>query len=183
VAQVSAPLVTTPVELADEPAYDDVTWVSSYAQDPFEVPLPDKVAVLVDWSRRLRRHPTVEHATAELLQVHENNYYADLGGTRTTQQRVRLHPTFTAMGSDAERGVFDDMRSIAPPTGRGWEYIVGSTTDGAWDWDSELAEVPDLLAQKLAAPSVAAGTYDLAIPPSHLWPTIPESIRQPTKLD
>jgi TldD protein len=183
VARVSAPLVTTPVELAEEPAYDDVTWVSSYAQDPFEVPLSDKVAVLVDWSGRLRRHPMVEHATAEVLQVHENKYYADLAGTRTTQQRVRLHPTFTAMGSDAERGVFDDMSSIAPPTGRGWEYIVGSTADGAWDWDSELAEVPDLLAQKLAAPSVEAGTYDLVIHPSNLWLTIHESIGHATELD
>ncbi|MBO0846967.1 MAG: TldD/PmbA family protein [Nocardioides sp.] len=183
VARVSAPLVTTPVELADEPVYDDVTWVSSYAQDPFAVPLRDKVAVLVDWSERLRQHPVVEHATAELLQVHENKYYADLAGTRTTQQRVRLQPTFTAMGSDAERGLFDDMSSIAPPTGRGWEYVVGSPADGAWDWESELAEVPDLLAEKLAAPSVEAGTYDLVIHPSNLWLTIHESIGHATELD
>jgi TldD protein len=183
VARVSAPLVTTPVGLADEPVYDDVAWVSAYAQDPFEVPLRDKVGVLVDWSQRLRQHRVVEHATAELLQVHENKYYADLAGTRTTQQRVRLQPTFTAMGSDAERGVFDDMRSIAPPVGRGWEYVVGSPADGAWDWDSELAEVPDLLAEKLAAPTVEAGTYDLVIHPSNLWLTIHESIGHATELD
>jgi TldD protein len=183
VAQVAASLVTTPVELADEPVYDDVTWVSSYDVDPFAVTLRDKVAVLVDWTERLRRHDAVEHATAELLQVHENKYYADLAGTRTTQQRVRLLPTFTAMGSDDARGVFDDMTSIAPPAGRGWEYVVGSPADGAWDWDAELAEVPDLLAEKLAAPSVEGGTYDLVVDPSNLWLTIHESIGHATELD
>jgi TldD protein len=183
VARVSAALTTTPVEIADEPVYDDVTWVSPYRQDPFEVSIPDKAAVLLDWTDRLRRHPAVEHATAELLAVHENKYYADLAGTRTTQQRVRLLPTFTAMGSDEHRGVFDDMTSIAPPAGRGWEYVVGSPDDGAWDWDAELAEVPGLLAEKLAAPSVVAGSYDLVIHPSNLWLTIHESIGHATELD
>jgi TldD protein len=183
VAKVSAALTAVPVELAPEPAYDDVTWVSSYVQDPFELSVHDKAAVLLDWTDRLRRHAAVEHATAEVLCVHENKYYADLAGTRTTQQRVRLLPTFTAMGSDDERGLFDDMASIAPPAGRGWEYVVGAPSEGAWDWDSELAEVPDLLAEKLAAPTVEAGTYDLVVHPSNLWLTIHESIGHATELD
>jgi TldD protein len=70
VARVSAALVTTPVELADEPVYDDVTWVSSYTEDPLAVPLHDKAAVLLDWTRSLVAHPAVQHATASLLQVH-----------------------------------------------------------------------------------------------------------------
>jgi TldD protein len=183
VARVSAALVTTPVELADEPVYDDVTWVSSYAEDPLAVPLHDKAAVLLDWTSRLVAHPAVQHATASLLQVHENKYYADLAGTRTTQQRVRVMPSFTAMGSDEERGVFDDMTSTAPPVGRGWEYVVGSPAAGAWDWDAELAQVPELLAEKLAAPTVEAGVQDLVIHPSNLWLTIHESIGHATELD
>jgi TldD protein len=183
VAQVSSALTTVPVEMAPEPAYDDVTWVSSYLRDPFEVSVHDKTDVLVGWTERLRAHPAVQHATAELLQVHENKFYADLAGTRTTQQRIRMLPTFTAMGSDDERGVFDDMTSIAPPVGRGWEYVDGSPADGAWDWDSELAEVPELLAEKLAAPTVEAGTYDLVVHPSNLWLTIHESIGHATELD
>jgi TldD protein len=183
VAKVSSALTTVPVEIAPEPVYDDVTWVSSYVQDPFAVSVHDKAGVLADWSERLRRHPAVQHATAELLQVHENKYYADLAGTITTQQRIRLLPTFTAMGSDDQRGVFDDMTSLAPPVGRGWEYVAGSVVDGAWDWDAELAEVPELLAEKLAAPSVEAGTYDLVIDPSNLWLTIHESVGHATELD
>ncbi len=183
VARLSAAVTAVPVEIADEPVYDDVTWVSSYQRDPFEVPLAEKSAVLIDWTQRLLRHRAVEHATAELQQVRENKYYADLAGTRTTQQRVRMLPTFTVMGSHEERGIFDDMSSIAPPAGRGWEYVAGSAEDGAWDWEAELAEVPDLLEEKLEAPSVEAGPHDLVIHPSNLWLTIHESIGHATELD
>jgi TldD protein len=179
VAQVSAGMTSRPVELAPEPTYDDVTWVSAYEIDPFEVPVTEKAAVLIDWTTRLRTGAAVDHASAHLLQVHECKYYADLAGSRTTQQRVRLHPGFEAMGSGAD--TFDSMASIAPPVGRGWEYLTGG--HDSWDWDAELDEVPELLAEKLKAPSVEAGTYDLVIHPSNLWLTIHESIGHATELD
>ena len=179
VAQVAAEMTATPVELAREPVHDDVTWVSSYDVNPLEVPTAEKAALLIDWTKRLREHGFVEHATASLQQVQENKYYADLAGTRTTQQRIRLQPQFEAMGSDAGTGAFDSMRIDRSPGGRGWEYL----TDGLCDWDAELLEIPDLLAEKLRRPTVAAGTYDLVIDPSNLWLTIHESIGHATELD
>lgn len=179
VAEVAAEMTTTPVQLAPEPVYDDVTWVSAYDLNPLDVPTAVKAAVLTGWTTRLRQHASVAHATADLQQVQENKYYADLAGTRTTQQRVRLQPGFEAMGSDEKTGIFDSMSSIAPPVGRGWEYL----TDGSYDWDAELAAVPELLAEKLVAPSVEPGSYDLVIHPSNLWLTIHESIGHATELD
>ncbi len=179
VAKVAAEMTATPVEIADEPAYDDVKWVSPYTTNPLDVPTADKAALLIDWTNRLREHHVVEHASASLQQVQENKYYADLTGTRTTQQRVRLQPGFEAMGSDAGTGAFDSMSSIAPPVARGWEYLI----EGPWDWDTELLEVPDLLAEKLKAPTVDPGVYDLVIHPTNLWLTIHESIGHATELD
>ena len=43
--------------------------------------------------------------------------------------------------------------------------------------------MPELLAEKLKAPSIEAGTYDLVIHPSNLWLTIHESIGHATELD
>ncbi len=43
--------------------------------------------------------------------------------------------------------------------------------------------MPELLAEKLGAPSVEAGTYDLVVDPSNLWLTIHESIGHATELD
>ncbi|MDP2774164.1 MAG: TldD/PmbA family protein [Nocardioides sp.] len=177
VALVAAEMTSSPVEVADEPVYDDVTWVSSYLVNPLDVPVAEKAALLIDWTERLRTGAAVDHASAYLLQVQENKYYADLHGTRTTQQRVRLQPGFEAMGTSAD--TFDSMTSIAPPVGRGWEYL----NDGSYDWDEEIEQVPELLAEKLKAPSVEAGSYDLVIHPSNLWLTIHESIGHATELD
>lgn len=116
---------------------------------------------------------------ASLMTVHENKFYADTAGTVTTQQRVRLHPQFTAVAVDGTTGEFDSMRTVAPPVGRGWEYLTGT----GWDWDSELERIPGLLAEKMRAPSVEAGTYDLVVDPSNLWLTIHESIGHATELD
>jgi len=179
VARVAARMTSSPVEVAAERTYVDAEWVSAYEIDPFEVPVAEKAAVLVDWTNRLRTGAAVDHASAHLLQVHENKYYADLAGTRTTQQRVRLAPGFEAMGAGAD--TFDSMASIAPPVGRGWEYLTGGPQ--SWDWDDEIEQVPELLAEKLTAPSVEAGTYDLVIHPSNLWLTIHESIGHATELD
>ncbi len=111
--------------------------------------------------------------------MHENKFYADTAGTVTTQQRVRLHPQLTAVAVDESSGEFDSMRTIAPPVGRGWEYLTGT----GWDWDSELEQIPELLAEKMRAPSVEAGLYDLVVDPSNLWLTIHESIGHATELD
>ncbi|MEU5364318.1 TldD/PmbA family protein [Streptomyces sp. NPDC005925] len=167
------------VELADEPVHADRTWISSYGIDPFTVPGEEKAGLLAEWSGRLLAARGVDHVDASLLTVHENKFYADTAGTVTTQQRVRLHPQLTAVAVDESSGEFDSMRTIAPPAGRGWEYLTGT----GWDWESELAELPELLAEKMRAPSVRAGTYDLVVDPSNLWLTIHESIGHATELD
>ena len=167
------------VELAPEPVHAEEVWVSAYDIDPFSVPDKDKAAVLADWSGRLLAAEGVSHVDASLLSVLEDKFYADTSGTTTTQQRVRLHPVLTATSVDSATGEFDSMRTLAPPVGRGWEYVTGT----GWDWERELAEIPGLLAEKLRAPSVAAGRYDLVVDPSNLWLTIHESIGHATELD
>ena len=179
VARVSRPLSTERVVLADEPVHGDVRWVSAYQVDPFSVPDQDKVSLLADWSAGLLAHDVVAHAEASAHSVKENKFYADLAGTSTTQQRVRIHVQLEATGIDKESGRFDTMRTLAAPAGRGWEYVTGTT----YDWTGELAELPEHLVEKLRAPSVDGGTYDLVIHPSNLFLTIHESIGHATELD
>ncbi|HLN43122.1 MAG TPA: TldD/PmbA family protein [Acidimicrobiales bacterium] len=177
-AQTSAALGTR-VEMAEEPSHGEVRWSSPYEVDPTAVPLADKVALLEDWSRRLMASDRVDHVAARVLAVVEDKHYADLSGTVTTQRRVRIYPVVEAVAVDAESGSFESMRTIAPPVGRGWEYTSGR----GWDWDAELDTIPSLLAEKVASPTVEAGTYDLVIDPSNLWLTIHESVGHATELD
>ncbi|MCF6525723.1 TldD/PmbA family protein [Streptomyces sp. JJ36] len=167
-----------PVELAEEPVHGDRTWVSAYEVNPFDVPDAEKTGQLTEWSERMLRGEGVSHVDALLLTVQENKFYADTAGTVTTQQRVRLHPVLTAVAV-TDSGEFDSMRTCAPPVGRGWEYARGT----GWDWDAELERIPGLLAEKLRAPSIEPGAYDLVVDPSNLWLTIHESVGHATELD
>jgi TldD protein len=213
-ARVAAAMNTERIELADEPGYGDVAWVSSYVVDPFDAPLAEKVALLTQWSSELLAHPQVSHVDASLRQVRECKFYSD-GDTTSLQQRVRVHPSLTAVSVQPD-GRFETMRTLAPPAGRGLEYLGGSpwgspgrgpgssgpsssgpgangpgangpgangAASGCWDFPAELAAIPGLLAEKLAAPSVEPGRYDLVVDPTNLWLTIHESIGHATELD
>jgi len=166
------------LELADEPGHGVVRWTSSYDVDPVDVPLADKVSLLSEWSGRLLATDAVDRVTADVLAVTEDKFYCDLSGTEATQRRVRVHPAVEAFAVDPDGG-FETMRTVAPPVGRGWEYLQGE----GWDWDAELEAIPELLAEKVRAPSVVAGPYDLVVDPTNLWLTIHESIGHATELD
>lgn len=180
VATTLAPLNAERIELAPEPVYANATWVSDYRIDPFEVPGADKIAVLDEYSGRLLAADGVDHVSASLYAAKEQTFYADTFGSSITQQRVRVQPTIEAIAVDASVGTFDTMRSLAPPTARGWEAVGG---DDVWDFTTELAQLPSLLAEKTKAPGVVAGPTDLVIDPSNLWLTIHESIGHATEYD
>ena len=180
VATTLAVLNAERVELAPEPVYTDATWVSDYGIDPFGIPVADKIAVLEEYSGRLRDADGIDHVSAGLTAAKEQTFYADTFGSSITQQRVRVLPSLEAVTVDAEAGSFDSMRTLAPPMGRGWEALAG---DEVWNWTDELAQLPALLAEKVKAPSVTPGLKDLVIDPTNLWLTIHESIGHATEYD
>src|SRR3954471_4582304 len=178
VARALAPLARERVERAAEPVHAAAEWCSPYAVDPLAVPTGEKVALLAERSRRLLA-AGVDHVRAGVTAVRENKFYADLAGTSTLQQRVRVEPTLSATVVDHADGTFESMASLAPPVARGWEYLTGT----GWEWDDELARLPGWLAEKAAAPSVEPGRHDLVIDPSNLWLTIHESVGHATEYD
>ncbi|ORB25015.1 TldD/PmbA family protein [Mycolicibacterium parafortuitum] len=180
VATTLAPLNAERIELAPEPVYRDVSWVSSYRVDPFAVPTQDKIEVLADYSVRLLLSDGVDHVSAWLNMAKEQTFYADTFGSTITQQRVRVLPRLDAVAVDPSAGSFESMSTLAPPMGRGWEAVAG---DDVWNWSGELAALPSLLAEKAKAPSVVAGPTDLVIDPTNLWLTIHESIGHATEYD
>ena len=176
-AKTSKPLATEFVESAAEQTYSNQIWRSSYQLDPFEVPDAEKIARLTELSNKLLASPAVNHAQAYTMFVKEQKYFANSAGTSTTQQRVRMQTQIEAISVGAHG--FESMRTLAQPAGFGWEWMGNQI----WNWDQEIAELPELLAGKVAAPSVTPGKYDLLIHPSNLWLTIHESIGHATELD
>jgi len=176
-AKTSKPLSTELVSLVSEPVYANQTWVSDYEIDPFTVSDSDKKDRLADLSNRLLKSAGVNHTSAQTMYVKEQKHYADSYGTSTTQQRVRIQTQIEAISIGAHG--FESMRTLAQPAGFGWEWMGNNH----WNWDAEIAELPTLLAEKVAAPSVEPGRYDVLVHPSNLWLTIHESIGHATELD
>jgi len=178
-ARVSQPLATQRVELADEPVHAGAEWVSSYGEDPFDVPVADRAGLLAGWSEELLRSDAVDHVDVRVQTTKEQKFYADLTGTSTLQQRVLISPELTAVAVAADGSGAETMRTLAPATARGWEFMHGQ----GWDWDAELAALPGHLAERMSAPSVEPGEYDLVIDPTNLFLTIHESVGHATELD
>ncbi|MFD2472398.1 TldD/PmbA family protein [Amycolatopsis silviterrae] len=148
-------------------------WSTPHRIDPFSVPAADRVAKLTEWSARLAKAPQVGLVLAKVTCTRDSRFYADLAGTTTLQQRLRIHPQVVAACDGAS------LRSQGPPTARGWEYLEGE----GWDWDAEIEAMPALLSEKRVATPVEPGCYDLVIDPSQLWLTIHESVGHATELD
>ncbi len=179
VAKVSKPVTGERIELAAEPGHGEQTWVSAYDVDPFSVSESDRIGLLADWSSRVLAADSVTHVDADLRQTRENKFYADLSGTVTTQQRVRLQVQVQALWVDESSGRFETMRTRRAAGRAG----AGSTSPSGYDWDTEIDRLPEYLAERSTAPSVEPGRYDLVVDPSNLWLTIHESVGHATELD
>jgi TldD protein len=177
-AKLTAAALDRRVELAPEPSHGEVRWRASFERDPTRVPLGERVERLAAWSSALLG-AGVDHVQATVLAVAEEKHFAGSSGTVTHQHRVRVHPVVEAVALGRDGSGFETMRTCAPPAGRGWEYLDGS----GWDFAAEIESMPDLLREKLDAPSVEPGSYDLVIDPTNLWLTIHESVGHALELD
>ena len=176
-ARISAQVSTDPVELIAEPSHGTVAWRLPIGEDAMAKDDAEIIALLQDWNARVAKADIVNHVDAGVSIGRDTTFFADLNKNNISQSRDRISANLTASHISAVG--FEDMRTCAPPAGRGWEYLTGT----GWDWDSELAQLPELLAQKASAPSVEPGLWDLVIDPTNLWLTIHESIGHATELD
>jgi TldD protein len=176
-ARALSALNSEPVVLADEPPYQD-TYVSSYEVDPFSVPDEEKNGFLLALNERALATKRIDRVTSYAFLVNEQKFFASLAGSRITQQRVRVKGDLTAVRVNRQTGAFETMGSSAPPAGRGWEYFTSG-----YNFARDADEIPALLEEKMASPSIDPRRYDLVIDPTNLWLTIHESIGHSTELD
>ena len=101
---------------------------------------PKRSLCCEEYSGRLLAADGVDHVSAGLTAVKEQTFYADTLGSSITQQRVRLLPVLEAVAVDAAAGDFDSMRTLAPPTARGWEVVAGDEMLGL---DRRARAAPD----------------------------------------
>jgi TldD protein len=174
IARAAGPFQKRPVVLA--PVTPVVgAWQTPIGIDPLDVPLEEKVALLLAANEAALTVRGVRFVNSSLALLREEKTLATTDGTFTVQTFYRVSPQFTATA--VASGDFQSYTHEIAPRGAGWEYVTGlDMTRHAPEWASIAAE-------KLSARSVEPGSYDLILDPTNLWLTIHESIGHPTELD
>ena len=151
------------------------TWITPVRRDPLEVPIEDKIALLLAANEAALKVKNVRFANSGLQLLREVKTLLTSEGTNVTQTMIRVGPSFSATAING--GDFQTYEEEIAPRGLGWEYVESLNMPGnAERWASIAAE-------KLTAKSVEAGSYDLILEPTNLWLTIHESIGHSTELD
>ncbi|MEO6209554.1 MAG: TldD/PmbA family protein [Gemmatimonadaceae bacterium] len=177
-AQANRAALERPVVLAPVTPTANGTWRGPAEIDPFDVPIEEKVALLLDANAAALKVAGAKFVNSGMFFLREEKTLATSDGTYVVQTIFRSQPqmTVTAVAPD-----FSDFQSRQSndiqPMGRGYEHVRDAKlVDNATRWATEAA-------QKLGAKPVDVGRYDLVLHPTHLWLTIHESIAHPTELD
>ena len=192
VAKANSKFQTEPVKLAPVKGVGDVQWRTPIKQNTFEVPIKDKVDLLME-ANNAALDNGANYITSVLFQVNEQKFFASTDGSYIDQDVHRLWSPFfaTAIGASG----FKQRNGLCNPVGMGFEYLEGDPKEqikvqGAnvgyrysYDMVQDARDAGKQLQAKLKARSVEPGKYDLVLDPHHLMLTIHESVGHPLELD
>ncbi len=192
IAKANARLQTEPVRLAPVEGVGEVSWRTPIEKSCFEVPLSEKVDLLMDVNAAAMA-AGASFINTNLFQVNEQKYFASTDGSYIDQDVHRLWPTFTVTVIDKESGEFQTRNALSSPMGLGWEYLAGRKDDKidnittlyrmSYDMKEDAVAAARQAKEKHAATSVEPGKYTLVLDPTHLGLTIHESVGHPLELD
>ena len=192
IAKANARLMKEPVQLAAQKGYGEVTWKAPIQRNAFEVPIKEKVDLLLSVNSAAMKNGA-NYVNSVLFMVNEQKYFASTDGTYADQDIHRIWPIFNVTAIDAKTGKFETRNALSAPMGMGYEYlqanpadkVTGITTryNKGYDMLEDVTAAAKQARAKHSAKSVEAGKYDLVLDPSHLWLTIHESVGHPLELD
>jgi len=178
VAKASATVQREAVRLASEDAYEDV-WETPYEQDPFAVPLSEKVDLLLGINAELRKVKSIAVAVGWMGFEWERQLFASTEGSIIQQNLLVSGVGYmaTAVGEgDQQRRSFPSSHR-GQVMGRGYEMVREiPLLENA----QRIAEEADAL---LTAPQCPPGTRDLILGGDQLALQIHESLGHPSELD
>jgi TldD protein len=176
VARANAAFQRKPVELVPAPKVV-ANWKSSFAIDPFDLPVDGKIAFLLNLNQAAMQAKGASFVTSGLAFQNEQKFYASTDGSQIDQYIIRTLPFFTVTAVNRSAGDFQTRSTLAGPKTIGYEYLERPS------WQAEARQAGEEAAAKLKAKPVVPGKYDLILHPSHLWLTIHESVGHSTELD
>ena len=194
IAKANAQHQTAPVQLAPTPGVGVQSWRAPIRVDAMAVPVKQKADLLLDVNAAALANGA-DFVNSVIFTVNEQKYFASTDGSYIDQDIHRIWPLLRVTAVDKTTGKFRTRSELSAPMGLGYEYLDGNKADkvvapnGVVTYGKSYDMKEDAIAgakqarEKLKAPSVKPGKYDLVLDPSHLWLTIHESVGHPTELD
>ncbi|WP_416055984.1 TldD/PmbA family protein [Stenotrophomonas maltophilia] len=194
IARANASIQTRPVQLAPTPSVGEVRWQTPIRRNAMEVPIQDKVELLLSLNAAAL-NAGADYINSTLFLVNEQKYFASSDGSFIDQDIHRIWLPFTATAIDKASGKFRTRAGLSSPMGMGYEFLDGDARGkvqlpgGITAYRDSYDPVEDAIAaarharEKLKAPSVKPGKYDLVLDPSNLFLTIHENVGHPLELD
>ncbi|RZM29832.1 MAG: TldD/PmbA family protein [Pedobacter sp.] len=193
IAKGNSRLLTEKVQLAPQKGFGEVSWKTPIEINALEVPIPEKVAMLLEVNREAMK-AGAKFVNSNLFMINEQKYFASTDGSYIDQDIHRIWPNFTVTKVDAAGGKFETRNALSAPMGMGFEYLRPKEEEkikggpvtmykNRYDILEDVKEAVAHVDEKLKAKPIAPGKYDLVLDPSHLFLTIHESVGHPTELD
>jgi TldD protein len=194
IAKANSKFQKEPVKLAATPSYGEVSWKTPIVKNGFEVPVREKVDLLLNANAKALEKGA-SFVNSIIFLVNEQKYFASSEGSYIDQDIHRTWPNFNVNAVDRTSGQFKSRPAFSAPVGMGYEYLDGKAADKiqgpggiimynkSYDIVEDASMAAEQVKQMIAAKSVEPGKYDLVLEPSHLWLTIHESVGHPTELD
>lgn len=194
IAKANSKFQKEPVKLAPTPAVGEVVWNTPIQKNPFEVPVSEKVDLLLSANSAAIKSGA-QFVTSNLFQINEQKYFASTDGSYIDQDIHRLWPNFQVQAIDRAAGKFKSRSEMAAPRGMGYEYLIPKAADkiegpggmifykDSYDIIEDATIAARQAKEMITAKSVEPGKYDLVLEPNHLGLTIHESVGHPLELD
>ncbi|WP_149194055.1 TldD/PmbA family protein [Luteimonas suaedae] len=194
IAKANAKIQTEPVQLAPVTGVGEVSWRTPIRKNAMKVPVKEKVDLLLGVNAAAM-NAGADFIASRMFLVNEQKYFASTDGSYIDQDVHRIWAPFTVTAIGKDSGKFRTRDGLAPPMGLGFEYldadptgrielpggVVAYTT--AYDMREDAIAAAKQAREKLKAPSVKPGKYDLVLDPSNLFLTIHENVGHPLELD
>lgn len=194
IAKANSKFQKEPVKLAPNTSYGEISWKTPIVKNGFEVPVKDKVDLLLAANAKALEKGA-SFVNSLIFLVNEQKYFASSEGSYIDQDVHRTWPNFQVQMVDRQSGSFKTRSAFSAPVGMGYEYLDGKVEDKiqgpggiilynkSYDMVEDAGMAADQAKQMIAGKSVEPGKYDLVLEPSHMWLTIHESVGHPTELD
>ena len=194
IAKANAKLLTEPVRLARAPAYGEVSWQTPIKVNAMAVPVRDKVDLLLSVNAAAL-NAGADFVNSQMFLVNEQKYFASTDGSYIDQDIHRIWVPFTVTAVDKATGRFRTRNGLSSPVGMGYEFLDGDPSQRfelpggvvayglSYDMHEDAVAAARQAREKLKAPSVKPGRYDLVIDPTNLFLTIHENVGHPLELD